>query len=182
VILNVGVISRYKQQLEILNVARKLHQRGFQFELQFVGAIDSGSSYGADLLQQLADPETSGFARHIGTLQVNELVAAYDQAAALVHFPAEEAFGLVVAEALARNVKLFAASVGGVPDIAAGVDGAELLAARDWEGLEAALGRWLETGARRPATADGVMRERYHPEVIARRHVEIYREVLASRS
>ena len=105
-----------------------------------------------------------------------------DAASALVHFPGEEAFGLVAAEALARNLKLFAGATGGVVDIAAGIEGAELFSGQDWPGLEKSLARWLETGCPRPRTASAVMRQRYAPEVIARRHLEIYREVLESRS
>ena len=52
------------------------------------------------------------------------MIAACDNASALVHFPREESFGLVVAEALARNLKLFASSVGGIVEIAKDADGA----------------------------------------------------------
>jgi glycosyltransferase involved in cell wall biosynthesis len=104
-----------------------------------------------------------------------------DAASALVHFPSEEAFGLVVAEALARNLKLFASSTGGVPDIATGVEGAELFPMNDWGALENAIARWLEAGCPSPSGATGVMRQRYHPGAIAQRHLEIYREVLNTR-
>ena len=40
------------------------------------------------------------------------------------YFPSEETFGLVVAESLARNLKLSAAPVGGIADIASGMVGA----------------------------------------------------------
>jgi len=83
-----------------------------------------------------------------------------------------------VAEALARNLKLFAAATGGVVDIASGIEGAELFPASDWGAMENAIAKWLEAGCPRPGKAAAVMRERYHPEVIARRHLEIYREVL----
>ena len=66
----------------------------------------------------------------------NELIALFDQAGALVHFPSEEAFGLVAAEALARGLKLFGARVGGIPEIAAGATDAELFDANDWAGHE----------------------------------------------
>jgi glycosyltransferase involved in cell wall biosynthesis len=105
-----------------------------------------------------------------------------DAAAAFIHFPVEESFGLVVAEALARNRKLFAASVGGIVDIAAGVEGAELLPMDDWTALEHSIDRWFKSGCLLPNGAAAVMRRRYHPEVIARRHVGIYREVLKTLS
>jgi glycosyltransferase involved in cell wall biosynthesis len=101
-----------------------------------------------------------------------------DAASALIHFPTEEAFGLVVAEGLSRNLKLFAAATGGVVDIATSVDGAELFPDGDFFALEQGIARWLEAGVPLPEMAAGIMRERYHPATVARRHLEIYREVL----
>jgi glycosyltransferase involved in cell wall biosynthesis len=181
VLLNVGVISGYKQQLEILAVMRRLWERGLRFEMQFAGALDAATNYGADFRRQMAGAEQAGYARHLGALEINELIAAFDGASALVHFPLEESFGLVVAEALSRNLKFFGAATGGIPDIAAGVEGAELFPAGDWAAFEDSLARWIEAGCPRPANAAAVMRERYHPLVIARRHLEIYREVLGRR-
>ena len=86
-----------------------------------------------------------------------------------------EAFGLVVAEALARNCKLFASKIGGIPDIASGVEGAEVFDLAGIAGLRAAVVRWLASGSRRLSSAAHIMRERYHPDVIAERHVHIYR-------
>jgi glycosyltransferase involved in cell wall biosynthesis len=182
ILLNVGVLEPRKRQMEILEVARKLWQRGFRFEMQFAGAVKTKTGYDADFMPQLAEAQKAGYARHLGDLPANKLIAAMDAASALVHFPAEEAFGLVVVEALARNRKLFAAATGGIVDIATGVEGAELLPVNDWPGLENAIARWLETGCPCPATAAAVMRQRYHPEIIARQHLEIYREVINTRT
>jgi glycosyltransferase involved in cell wall biosynthesis len=180
VLLNAGSLVAYKRQTEILAVARKLWQRGFRFELQFAGDTHAQNDYTANFLRQLREAESAGYARHLGVLALDELIRALDAASALVHFPTEEAFGLVVAESLARNLKLFASAIGGVPDIAAGVEGAELFPPGDWTVMENAIARWMEAGSPRPAGAAAVMRRRYAPEVIARRHVEIYREVLST--
>jgi len=182
ILLNVGSLLAHKRQTEILAVARKLWQRGFRFELQFAGDTHTKNGYTANFLRQLREAESAGYARHLGELPLDQLITTMDAASALVHFPGEEAFGLVVAEALARNLKLFAGSTGGVADIATGVEGAELFPGQDWPGLEKSLARWLETGCLRPQSASAVMHQRYAPEVIARRHIEIYREALSTRS
>jgi len=182
ILLNVGVLSPRKRQTELLEVARQLWERGLRFELQFIGETDTGSAYGADFMRRISEAQKIGYARHIGLMSVDSLIAAFDRASALVHFPAEEAFGLVVAEALARNLKFFGARVGGVGEIAGDVEGAELFPESDWSGLGNAIGRWIEAGCQRPGDSAKTMRERYHPNVIARRHLEIYREVLATRS
>ncbi len=177
-LLNVGVVEPRKQQVELLALARRLHERGLKFELQFAGLNTPGTDYGRLFRQRLAEAEMAGYARHLGLLSATELRAAMDAAAALVHFPTEEAFGLVVAEGLARNRKFFGAHTGGVSEIAREVDGAELFPATDFTALQTAIKRWLETGCPQPTRAAIEMRQRYHPVVIARRHLEIYREVL----
>lgn len=174
VLLNIGEVLNYKRQLEVLGVARNLHRRGLRFELQFIGGMESPLEYCKNFQREVAEAEKAGYARHRGTMGIGELIQAMDAASALIHFPSEEAFGLVAAEGLARNLKLFASSFGGVGDIAAGVEGAEVIAGNDWAGLENSIARWLEAGCPRPATARETMRARYAPEVVARQHLNIY--------
>jgi glycosyltransferase involved in cell wall biosynthesis len=178
VLLNVGVVEPRKQQVELLALARRLHEQGLKFVLHFAGNHTAGTDYGRLFRQHLAEAEVAGYARHLGLLSATELRAAMDTASALVHFPTEEAFGLVVAEGLARNRKFFGANTGGVGEIARNIDGAELFPPTDFTALQKAIKHWLEAGCPQPARAAIEMRERYHPLVIARRHLEIYREVL----
>jgi glycosyltransferase involved in cell wall biosynthesis len=178
VLLNVGEVSPRKRQLEILGVARNLHRRGLRFEMQFIGGTESGDDYTKNFLREITEAKTAGYAQHLGTMGIQKLIHTMDTASALVHFPSEEAFGLVTAEGLARNLKLFASAVGGSVDIASGVEGAELISGDDWAGLENAIAKWLEAGCPRPQTAGQTMHERYAPEVIARKHIEIYQSVL----
>jgi glycosyltransferase involved in cell wall biosynthesis len=180
-LINVGVISPRKRQLELLEVFRRLWERGYAAEIEFVGLVDS-SAYGVEFLRAIRQPGVEAFARHLEFQEMPQLLAAFDRAHGSVHFPSEEAFGLVVGEALARNLKFFGARVGGVVEIAEAVEGAELIAVDDWAGLEQRLADWVEQGSARPHEAAPVMRERYHPDVVARRHMEIYREVLAGRA
>ena len=177
-VINVGLISARKRQIEILEVVRALHEQGKQVEFQFVGACSPTQVYGAAFLRAIEQAEREGYGRYLGEKSVEKLIALFDAADAMIHFPSEEAFGLVVAEALARNLKLFGSSVGGVVDIAAGIEGAELYGIDDWDGLQAGIARWLKESCPNPKTAAAEMRRRYHPETIARRHIEIYREVL----
>jgi len=178
ILLSVGVNEPRKQQLELLELARRLHQRGLKLELHIAGDRAAHTDYGERFSRALAAAEQAGYARHLGQLSTSRLVATMDAADALIHFPTEEAFGLVVAEALARNLKFFGAATGGVGDIAAGVAGAELFPPQDLNALENAIARWLEAGCPPPPDSAASMRERYHPTVIARRHIEIYRELI----
>jgi glycosyltransferase involved in cell wall biosynthesis len=178
VVLNLGVVCDYKRQLELLDVAKKLHERGHAVEFWFAGACAVESPYGRTFLEKIKAAETAGYGRYLGLKNVGELVALLDSVPALVHFPLQEAFGLVVAEGLARGLKFFGARLGGVPDIAEGVPGAELFDKDDWPGLTAAISRWLAENHSPFTEAAAFMRMRYAPEVIARRHLEIYHEVL----
>ncbi|MBA3650732.1 MAG: glycosyltransferase family 4 protein [Chthoniobacterales bacterium] len=178
ILLNIGVVAPRKRQLDVLTVAETLHKAGRRFEMQFIGLASPRSLYARNFLARIKRAEAAGYASYLGHLTTEALIERLDSASALVHFPAEEAFGLVVAEALARNLKFFGARVGGLPDIAEGIEGAELFDPNDGSGMVEAIGQWLQRGALLPRDAASEMRLRYHPDVIAQRHVEIYREIL----
>jgi glycosyltransferase involved in cell wall biosynthesis len=179
-LVNVGLVSPRKRQLELLDLAQALHQQGLDFEFQFVGQASPSDPYATAFLEKIRPMEKEGFARYAGLKQTQELIQVFDAASALVHFPFEEAFGLVAAEGLARNLKFFGARLGGLIEIADGVPDAELFAPTDWQELSSAIGQWIRHGYPPATGAAAVMRARYHPLVIAQRHIEIYREVLGS--
>ncbi len=179
IILNVGLISERKRQVELLDLARHLHERGLNFELHFIGHANGGQ-YTQTFLDRIKIAEQRGYARFLGPKTTPELIDLFDGASGMIHFPSEEAFGLVVPEALARNLKFFGANVGGIQDIAADIPGVELLAMEGWPDLTEAVSAWIKSGFPKPSGGAEIMRRRYHPEVIARRHLEIYREVLST--
>ncbi|HEV3271307.1 MAG TPA: glycosyltransferase family 4 protein [Candidatus Methylacidiphilales bacterium] len=180
-LLNIGTITPLKRQLEILKVCENLHKRGYSFHMNFLGEARQTDAYCRDFLQSINRPETAAYATFSGFKeQESALIGTFDECDGCVHFSSEESFGLAVAEGLARNLKLFAARVGGVIDIMSSVEGAELFAPDDWRGLEESLAQWMEKGAPRPVTAAQTMKDRYHPQIIAQKHLEIYNEVLSN--
>lgn len=180
VVLNAGVISPRKRQLELLDIAETLHRRGLKFEFRFIG-LPQPTEYMAKFLERIRPMETQGYARFLGAVPDDELVDHFDSVAAMVHFPTEEAFGNVVIESLGRGLKFFGSRVGGIVDIASGMPGAELFEKDDWSGLANSMGQWIAGGHPRAAAAERLVRERYRPDVIARRHVEIYAELLRNK-
>lgn len=175
ILLNVGNVCAYKRQNELLDVAAQLHADGFRFKLEFLGRASPENPYAARFLARVKDKP---YVEYHGFQSLSEVIARYDQAAALIHVSKIESFGLVVAEALSRNLKFIGFDSGGVADIVAGVEDAEAFPENDWANIQSALGRWLRTGAARPNSAAQTMRLRYHPTAIARKHLEIYREIL----
>jgi glycosyltransferase involved in cell wall biosynthesis len=183
VLLNAGVISERKRQLELLDVAAALHRQGLKFEFRFIGFLPpQGSAYAQRFLERIRPMEAAGYARFIGAMPESELVRQYDSVSGVIHFPIEESFGNVTIEALARNLKFFGSRVGGIIDTASQAPAADLFAANDWSGLTEGLAKWIRQGHPRPTDAAAFIRARYHPIEIARRHLEIYQEVLKARS
>jgi len=181
VLLNIGSITLNKSQLELLDLAARLHQNGARIQMQFIGSPDERTAYGAEFLARVNRAQQEGYASHLPFQSEGDLVALMDRSAGLIHFPKEEAFGLVVAEGLARNLKFFGAKIGGIVDIAAGVEGAELFDLGDAGALEASILNWFSRGSPKITQGATAMRHRYHPAAIARRHMEIYRQVLGGR-
>jgi glycosyltransferase involved in cell wall biosynthesis len=177
-LVNIGVISPYKRQLDLLKIAADLRREGFDFEMLFIGHASEQNPYARQFLERVRALEPEGFVSHIPQRTAEELRILFDESSALVHFPMEESFGLVVAEALARDLKVVAPRVGGIVDIADGVPGAELLERDEPEAMRAALAGWFRAGCPRARGSAELMRSRYSPEVIAARHEAIYREVL----
>ena len=177
--ITIGVVTNLKRPLQILGVARKLHEKGYPVLFRFAGLNTLQDEYGMRFAAELEHGTAHGYAEFLGQFGENELIAAMDESDACVHFPSEEAFGLVVAECLARGLKMFASDVGGIRDIVKGVDGAELF--ENPEGLERGIIAWLEAGTPAPAPALDLMRSRYSPEGIASEHLRIYQEVLGKR-
>jgi glycosyltransferase involved in cell wall biosynthesis len=180
IVMNIGVISSRKRQLEVLQIAKNLYLEGAGIHFQFIGQADSLDPYASRFLEAVAAAERAGYASYLGVIEGERLIELLDRASALFHFPSEEAFGLVVAESLARNLKFFGSRIGGIPDICQDMEGAELFAPDDIQGIADALRAWARGGAPRPASAAETVAGRYHPREIAMKHLEIYREVLTA--
>jgi len=178
-LLVVGVICARKRQLELLQLFIELRQQNTRFQVKFVGSCGE-DFYGKAFLSLLNGQGNADWATWISVLDESSLIRCMDESQVLVHFPLEESFGLVVAEALARGLKLFASKIGGICDIASGVPDAELFDPNDWNGLSRALTSWIQMPSLSSPQTQNLMKSRYHPKTIASRHLEIYREVLSA--
>lgn len=174
-LLNIGLITPRKRQLEILRCIRGLHQQGLRFKVLFAGGL-TDDDYGTAFKSELVAAEAAGYAEYLGFLGEEELIRIMDESCGFIHFPSEEAFGLVVAEAMARGLKFFGSRVGGIVEIADQIPGAELH--DTFEALQQGIGNWLTDGAKRQPGALEEISRRYSPEAVAKQHLEIYQSVL----
>ena len=175
-LVNVGLVGERKRQLELLGLVEEITNTGRSLQIVFAGSYSESTGYGSAFGAALRKGTEAGYARFAGFLEVPGLLRLLDSSHGFLHVPAEESFGLVVAEAMARGLKFFGANLGGIVDIAAGIDGAELH--DDFDTLKAGIIAWLDAGAPPPSLAADVVEERYHPAIIAKEHLRIYREVL----
>jgi len=177
-LLVVGTITENKRPLEILETLFALHAEGLTFEVTFIGRLGRAGRYEQRFAAQLDKATRLGFARHKEHLAAAALANTMAQAAALIHFPREEAFGLVVAEAISQGMPVFASRVGGLTEICHSNPQCILVEPHDIGDLRAALKQWLKSnpkrGARLPAE-DQIAP--YRPVTVAQSTLKAYQEV-----
>ena len=71
-ILNIGLVSLRKRQLELLELGARLHAQGLSFELLFVGAANSANPYAREFLGRIRVAEQAGYARYLGVKPADE--------------------------------------------------------------------------------------------------------------
>jgi glycosyltransferase involved in cell wall biosynthesis len=182
-LVNVGVVSPRKRQVELLERLGEL-RNDVSFEITFVGKTNAGDPYAEQFAAQLqrGNANHGGFAHH-EFLTNEEFLRLYDDADAMIHFSNEESFGLTFAEALARNLPLFASDVGAIRQIAEGIPACRIFGLDDFDGLMASVREWIGSAATwkpRETTPNRLIASRYHPKVIAARHLEVYETVVGS--
>ena len=176
-ILCVGNVCPLKNQNALIRALDVLAEK-MAFQLVFLGRAQKGEACADEFFSLVrARPWCvwGGFADR------EKLRGWYREAALLVLPSLEDNCPMAVLEAMAAGVPVVAARVGGVPDLIEDrktgffcepLDGASMR--RAVEKVLAAPSAALDLARQAKSHA----RERFHPAVIARRHIEIYRDVL----
>lgn len=184
--INIGIITPNKRQVELLQKLITL-RKDLAFNMTFLGRAAQGNPYSDSFFRLLAEANTkfSGF-NHIPFLVNRELLAQLDQADAMIHFAKEESFGLIFAEALARNLTLFASEVGASREITESINNCCLFPPDDIEGLISSLHHWIESDEwllqreNRPQEPNILIKRKYHPKEIAKLHLDVYKSILTT--
>jgi glycosyltransferase involved in cell wall biosynthesis len=174
--LCVGTVCHRKNQINFIRALDALAAQR-QFKIIFLGETIS-DNYSQEFLRLVRERK---WCEHAGFAGREELKTYFKRAAFLALPTLEDNCPMTVLEAMAVGVPVFASRVGGVPDLME--DGLTGLFCdpQDPASFSRALTRLLDDAelAKNLATnARENARRRFHPEVIARRHLEIYQEVL----
>ena len=176
--LCVGAICLRKNQNDFIRsldaVARKE-----SFRIVFLGQVVN-DAYGTEFLQLVRERPWCEFAGWAGR---EELKKHFHAASFLVLPTREDNCPMVVLEAMAAGVPVLASNVGGVPDLIRPEITGLLADPQKPETFATGVSRLLTDGALSAHLAEAAKvdaRKRFHPEVIARTHLEFYRETLKS--
>jgi len=177
-ILCVATVDERKNQNALIRALDSLHPQG-KFEVLFLGTASDEKTYTEEFFGLV---KTRPWCTFGGFTDRKSLKQHLSTAAALVLPSLEDNCPMTVLEAMAAGVPVAAAQVGGVPDLVRDGETGLLFDPHNSEAMAAAVNRLLEGRDKAmPALAQAEARKRFHPEVIAARHVEIYREVIAAR-
>jgi glycosyltransferase involved in cell wall biosynthesis len=172
----IGSVGVIKNQNGLIQALAPIGQSmGFILAFHGVQGADAYSSEFSRLVQERPWCHYRGFASRA------DLKRILAEATILVVPSVEENCPMVILEAMAAGVPVAASKVGGIPDlIEDGVNGL-LFNPEDPSSMRAAVQRLLENPSLRQSLAERARATglvRFEPGVVARRHLEIYREVL----
>jgi glycosyltransferase involved in cell wall biosynthesis len=177
--LCVGTICVRKNQNNFIRALDPLAKTK-KFKILFASEPPQ-DAYGQEFLRLLRDRP---WCEHIGFIDRDQLKARLAAASFVVLPTREDNCPMVVLEAMAAGAPVLASKVGGVPDlIEDGKTGLFCDPARPesfGEGVEKLLAD-RQSAQELAAAAKAEAKARFHPHVVARKHLEIYRELLDKR-
>jgi glycosyltransferase involved in cell wall biosynthesis len=176
-ILCVATVDGRKNQNALIRAIDTLRPQE-NFELVFLGVATRGNAYVDEFFKLV---EARPWCRYAGFADRSALRQYLASASGVVLPSLEDNCPMVVLEAMAAGVPVAAARVGGVPDLVRTGETGLLFDPLSEQAMAAAIKQLLED--REPsmtARAQAEARKRFHSEIIAARHLEIYREVLSS--
>jgi glycosyltransferase involved in cell wall biosynthesis len=180
-ILCIGTIDRRKNQNFLIRALEPLVAE-HQFRLVFLGSGTNGDPYLDEFKSLVA---TRPWCVDAGFKSTNEIKNYLSTAASLITPSLEENCPMVILEAMAVGVPVAAANAGGIPDLI--TDGANgvMFDPQNADSIRAATRKFLMDPPFAQAMAAAGRkraRERHHPQVIARQHLEIYQDLLAKKT
>jgi glycosyltransferase involved in cell wall biosynthesis len=180
-ILCVGHVDARKNQNAFIRALDPLAKR-CSLKVVFLGKVNKARPYDAEFLSLVA---ARPWCAHEGFASREQLKAHLRQTTLLALPSIEDNCPMVVLEAMAAGVPVMAANVGGLPDLIETGQTGVLCDPLDPLSIQNSIEKVLLD----PAAAAGMARrakqrarEKFHPKVIASRHLDLYHEVLNHRT
>lgn len=177
-ILFVGSLNERKNPLGLLQACERFLKAG-ECTLAMAGQFNPESDYGKKVMAFASSLPGIDI---LGLMDRDALAAEFARSTVLVLPTFEDNCPMVVLEAMAAGLPVAASRVGGVPDLVQeGVTGL-MFDPNSIEAIRDSISQLLanpETRAAFGAAARNHALKNFHPAVIARSHVEIYREILS---
>ena len=179
-IICVGTVCYRKNQNEFIRALDPL-AKDHDLEVIFLGEAPESDPYCQEFFGLLKDRSWCVY----GGFADRDTMRGYFREATALALPTnEDNCPMVVLEAMASRVPVLASRVGGVPELIESERTGLFCMPDDRASMETGMRRLIEDEAlaeRLATDAHESARQRFHPEVIARRHVEIYEEMLERR-
>jgi glycosyltransferase involved in cell wall biosynthesis len=176
VILCVANVDPRKNQNAFIKALDPLTE-SMGFKVRFFGSC-ADDEYGREFQCLVSERPWCHFGGMIGREMLREQFEQADMLALPTH---EDNCPMVVLEAMASGVPVMASKVGGIPDLIDGTTTGLFCSPNDPETMRGGVIRLLKDislASLISKTAHKNAMERFHPKVVAQRHLEIYREVL----
>jgi len=180
IILYVGNIQERKNQVGFLDAIAPLADE-LGFRVRICGPVNPNDPYNREMLDRVAHYH---WAEVVGKISREQLVEELSRCALLALVSHEDNCPMTVLEAMSAGIPVLASKVGGIPDLVEDGLNGSLCDPADPESIRQGLRAILaepENAARMGAAGKKRALECYLPVQVARRHLEIYREVLANR-
>jgi glycosyltransferase involved in cell wall biosynthesis len=180
-ILCVGQVCLRKNQNAFIRALDPLAGQR-KFELMFLGKVEAGHPYDDEFLRLVNERPWCVYG---GVADRDRLKQCLRETRGLALPSLEDNCPMVVLEAMAAGVPVMAARVGGLPDLIEEKTTGFFCDPTDARSMSEALERVLTGGSvdtNLTKRAKEQALARFHPRVVAQKHLEIYREVLSTRS
>jgi glycosyltransferase involved in cell wall biosynthesis len=173
----VANVAPWKNQVGLIDACRPLLEEG-TCQISFAGGLQHGTPYSDAFEARLRDVRGT---RHLGFLSPSAIRSETAKSGFLILPSLEENCPMALLEAMAAGVPVVASRIGGIPDLIKDGETGLLFDPNDTADIRRQVERIAtdpELRSRLGATGQAVALRRFHPEVVAKAHIEAYQDVL----
>ncbi|MCD6218844.1 glycosyltransferase family 4 protein [Candidatus Calescamantes bacterium] len=179
-ILFLGSISTRKDPLCLLQAIVLLKKSFPGIEVHLVGNIKEPNYY-RKLERFSSQHNLATMVKFAGWKDRGEVMKELEESAVIVLPSRQETLPMSIAESMAAGKPVICTRVGGIPEMVEDGKTGFLIEPGDWHGLAEKISLLLKEGNLRREMGKRARQKAetlYHPEVIARKTLEVYREIL----